>query len=58
MNVKKCSFLKNSVKVLEHIVSKEGVAPNKEKVEVIQKINIPTTVTKVKSFLGVLNFYQ
>ena len=58
VNIAKCKFAMAEVKVLGHIVYGSGIMPNPEKVKVIQNFEPPTTLTGVKSFLGVINFYR
>ena len=53
LNLEKCNFVKTEVKVLGHLVSKQGIQTDPKKVESIQKLEIPKDVTEVKSFLGV-----
>ena len=36
LNLEKCNFVKTEVKVLGHLVSKQGIQPDPEKVESIQ----------------------
>ena len=55
INLDKCNFVKSEVKVLGHLVSKQGIRPDPKKVETIQKLTPPTDVTGIKSFLGVVN---
>ena len=54
----KCSFFKEQINYLGHIVSKDGILPDKEKVSVIQNLKTPTCVRDVRSFVGVTNFYR
>ncbi len=54
----KCSFGFSQVKLLGHIVGKNGISVDPEKVEAIQRIPIPTTPTEVKSILGLASFYR
>ena len=56
VNLNKCSFCKEEVLVLGHIVSKEGISPNPKKVEAILESRRLASITEVKSFLGVLTF--
>ena len=51
-------FYKEEVLVLGHIVSKEGMSPKPKKVEAILESRQPASITEVKSFLKVVNFYQ
>ena len=45
-------------KLLGHIVSKEGVRIDPERVSAILKIEPPRNKTKVQSFLGKINFLK
>ncbi|BES87377.1 Hypothetical Protein NTJ_00182 [Nesidiocoris tenuis] len=57
INLKKCSFLKPSIKYCGYIIGSDGLRKCPKKVEAILKIKQPTSVTEVKSFLGAVNFY-
>ncbi|XP_035825676.1 uncharacterized mitochondrial protein AtMg00860-like [Aplysia californica] len=52
---KKCVFCVKSIKFLGHIISKEGIQIDPEKVEAITKFPRPEKITDVRSFLGMLN---
>ena len=54
----KCKFLMESVEFLGHVISAEGVLPNKKKVEVVLAAPTPKDVSQVKSFLGLMNYYR
>ena len=54
----KCRFWKREIGFLGHRVSKEGVSVDPEKIEVIQKWPCPTSVTEIRSFLGLAGYYQ
>lgn len=64
---KKCYFLRSSVKFLGHIVSKDGISTDPDKVEsivgmtvkdlMVENTDIPCP-TKIRSFLGMVGFYQ
>lgn len=53
----KCAFFQSCVKYLGHIIDKNGLRATDERVEAIKNAPIPTTVTQLKSFLGMVNFY-
>jgi hypothetical protein len=53
----KCRFWINKVPFLGHIISNEGIAVDPVKVKEIMEWSIPTTVTKVWSFLGLAGYY-
>ncbi|XP_056843094.1 uncharacterized protein LOC130495672, partial [Raphanus sativus] len=48
----KCSFWQKSIGFLGHVVSKEGVSVDQEKVKCIQEWPRPKNATEVRSFLG------
>ncbi|XP_072062126.1 uncharacterized protein [Arachis hypogaea] len=53
-----CEFWKEEVKFLGHIVSKGGIAVDPSKVEAVMEWERPTTVTEVRSFLGLAGYYR
>lgn len=64
---KKCHFMRSSVKFLGHIVTKEGISTDPEKVRAIMDLSendlmventsVPSP-SKIRSFLGMVGFYQ
>ena len=54
----KCQFMVPSVQYLGVIINAEGTHPNKDKVKAIQEAPVPTSVKKLKAFLGLLNYYN
>ncbi|XP_078170268.1 uncharacterized protein LOC144564543 [Carex rostrata] len=44
--------------VLGHVVTSKGIEVDKAKIEVIEKLEIPTSVKGVRSFLGHAGFYR
>ena len=58
INLNRCNFVKYEVKLLGHLLLKQGICPVPKKVEIIQKLTPPTGVTSIKSFLGVVNYIQ
>ena len=48
----KCEFLKQMVKFLGHVVSKEGISTDPEKISAVADWPAPTSVTEIRSFLG------
>ena len=54
----KCQFLKDKVKYMGHILSKQGISPVKSKLEAIQQAPRPADVLELRSFLGMINYYS
>ena len=55
---RKCEFGSREVHFLGHIVSKDGVHTDPDKVKAMQKMPRPTDVTELQQFLGFVNFYR
>ena len=58
LNRKKCEFFKNEMKYLGHLITTEGLKPDKDKIQVIQDLNPPINVKQVRSFMGMANFFR
>ena len=54
----KCVFMEPQVTYLGHSVSKEGIQPMEDKVEAITNAPPPRNVSELKSYLGMINYYQ
>ena len=54
----KCSLFQNSVKFLGHVVSKDGVACDPEKIDCVRDWETPKCVTEVRSFVGFASYYR
>ena len=54
----KCHFAAPKVHYLGHIISKDGVSVDPEKVELIKNFPTPKNQTNVRAFLGISGFYR
>ena len=54
---KKCEFLVPSITYLGHRIDAQGLHPLLEKVDAIIKAARPKSITELKAFLGLLNYY-
>ena len=54
----KMLFLRSSIEYLGHVVDAEGIHPTEEKVKAIKEAPAPTNVTQLRSFLGLVNYYN
>ena len=58
LNPKKCRFMVPHGRLLGHIVCKEGLKIDPDKVRVILEMQPSTSVTEVKSFLEHIGYYR
>ena len=54
----KCFFLKERLKFLGHCVSSKGIEPDPVGIEKVQNCPTPTSVTGIKSFIGLASYYR
>lgn len=53
----KCDFFKESLEYLGHLIDAEGLHKSPQKVHGIVNAPIPSNITQLRSFLGLLNYY-
>merc|ERR1712237_74459 len=49
VNREKCQFRKEEVKYFGHLINKEGVRPNPEKVQAIRNLQTPKSLTELRT---------
>ncbi|XP_049414692.1 uncharacterized protein LOC125877444 [Solanum stenotomum] len=54
----KCEFWLESMAFLGHVVSKDGVRVDPDKIEAVQGWTRPTSSTKIRSFVGFAGYYR
>jgi len=54
----KCALLQTEVKYLGHVVGRNGVATDPEKVRAIEDWVSPQSLTGLQTFLGLLEYYR
>lgn len=59
LNIKasKCVLGVPKLDFLSHEVSQHGIFPSKERIEAIQSLKAPDSITKVQQFIGMINYY-
>lgn len=58
LNPSKCEFLKKQLLYLGHIISKDGIAPDPQKIEVLKAYPVPKNADEVKRFVAFSNYYR
>jgi hypothetical protein len=58
LNPGKCCFAAESIVFLGYVVSKEGVKLDPKKIDAVLRFPEPTTVSNVRSFLGLTGYYR
>lgn len=54
----KSEFLKLETAYLGHVITREGIKPNPDKITSIQNYPIPQTTKQIKQFLGLIGYYR
>jgi len=54
----KCHLMQTKIAFLGHVVSKNGVSTNPAKIEAVKNWPVPTSLTEVRSFLGLASYYR
>lgn len=54
----KCAFFEEKIHYLGHILSKEGIAVDPDKIKAIVEWPIPKKILEVRSFMGLASYYR
>jgi hypothetical protein len=54
----KCSFYQKKIHYLGHIISKDGITMDPEKIKAIREWSVLNNLTKVRSFMGLAGYYR
>src|SRR5688572_28417097 len=57
-NMEKCTFCTQRVSLLGYVVTPQGIEVDSSKIDAIRQWPTPTTVTQIRSFLGLAGFYR
>ncbi|KAL3987009.1 ubiquitin carboxyl-terminal hydrolase 12/46 [Sarotherodon galilaeus] len=58
LSVEKCMFFQKTVKYLGHVVSKDGVQTDPDKIETLKSWPVPKNLKELRSFLGFAGYYR
>ena len=58
VKLSKCKFLEQSVEYLGHCIDSEGIRPSPSKIAAIQNMTVPSNVTELRAFLGIIHYYN
>ncbi|KAL6476237.1 hypothetical protein MHYP_G00147360 [Metynnis hypsauchen] len=58
LSLEKCRFFQTSVRYLGHVVSKNGVETDPEKIKALKTWPSPTNLKELRSFLGFAGYYR
>ena len=56
INLDKCQFYKEEIKFLGHVITKEGISADKEKIKVIRDADPPKDIKELQAFLGLVTY--
>lgn len=54
----KCTFGQTEIEYLGHVISKNGVAIDPAKIQIIQQWPSPKNITQLRAFLGLIGYYR
>ena len=58
LNSQSVIFWTESVSFLGHVVTKDGIQVDPQKIEAVSEWPRPTTMIKIRSFLGLVGYYR
>ena len=58
VRINKCQFARNSVEFLDHLITPEGIGPNRQNIDVVTSFPTPNKIKDVCDFFGLCNYYR
>ena len=58
LNAEKCFFFLPEVKLLGHVINREGIQPDEDKIIKVRDYPVPTTIRQLRGFLGLESYYR
>ena len=54
----KCEFFKDKMQYLVHVISKEGISVDHDKIREIMELHVLKDVSNVRLFMGIIDYYR
>ena len=54
----KCSFVREGVDYLGHVITSNGLSPNPARIDAVQSLPAPTNIKELRQFLGLTSYYR
>jgi hypothetical protein len=54
----KCRFALKKIKFVGHIISEEGILPDPNKLQAVEKFPVPKNLKQTRSYIGLCSFYR
>ena len=54
----RCEFFKTKIQYLGHVIPKDGIAVDPQKIKAISDLPIPKDVANIRSFMGLTGYYR
>ena len=58
LSLEKCKFMESKIHYLGHIISKEGIQTDQNKIKAMINFPKPTSIKTLQQFLGLANYYR
>jgi hypothetical protein len=58
VKLKKCHFILPNIHFLGHVVGRDGIKPDPEKIDKVKNFPTPTNITELRSALGLFSYYR
>ena len=58
INSDKCHFGAQSLQFLGHIITKDRILPDSDKIKAVKEYSIPQNLTQLRAFLGLASYYR
>ena len=53
-----CSLFREKVSFLGHVITRQGISTDPDKIDIVKKWSVPTSAREVQQFLGLVGYYR